>query len=159
MTCPIATAGMLIRRPVPVVFEAFVSPSVTTLFWFTHSNGQLEPGAEVRWTWGMYGVSTDIRVKHVEPNRRLLIDWDVETSPTEVEWTFHPHPEGTFVEIVNRGFGQGPDQVSLAIDSAGGFALVLAAAKLWLEHGIRPAFIEDRHPDARVPEWSSPAKS
>ena len=154
MTSPTATTGMLIRRPTPEVFEAFVNPAVTTHFWFTHSSGRLDPNAKVQWTWGMYGVSTDVRVKHIEPNRRVLIDWDVETSPTEVEWTFLPHPEGTFVEVVNRGFGQSPDQVTLAIDSAGGFALVLAAAKLWLEHGIRPTFIEDRHPAARLPDWT-----
>ena len=31
---PVATAGMLIRRPVAEVFEAFANPAVTTRFWF-----------------------------------------------------------------------------------------------------------------------------
>ncbi|MCC2690119.1 MAG: polyketide cyclase [Rhizobiaceae bacterium] len=96
----------------------------------------------------MYGVATDVRVKAVEPDRRILVDWDLRDDPTEVEWTFHPRSDGTFVEIVNRGFGEG--DVAKAIDSAGGFALVLAGAKIWLEHGIEPNFVLDRHPDARV---------
>jgi uncharacterized protein YndB with AHSA1/START domain len=148
MTAPTATAGMLIRRPVREVFDAFVDPAITTRFWFTEGSGRLVPEAEVRWTWSMYGVATDVRVKAVEPDRRILVDWDLRDDPTEVEWTFHPRSDGTFVEIVNRGFGKG--DVAKAIDSAGGFALVLAGAKIWLEHGIEPNFVLDRHPDARV---------
>ena len=35
----------------------------------------------------------------------------------------------------------------------GGFALVLAGAKIWLEHGLDPRFVEDRHPDHHVEGW------
>jgi len=35
--------GMLIRRPVAEVFEAFIDPDITTQFWFTRSSGRLEP--------------------------------------------------------------------------------------------------------------------
>ena len=41
---PIARTGMLIRRPVADVFEAFINPDVTTRFWFTGSSGRLEAG-------------------------------------------------------------------------------------------------------------------
>lgn len=34
--------GMLIRRPVMDVFEAFIDPDITTTFWFTKSSGRLE---------------------------------------------------------------------------------------------------------------------
>jgi hypothetical protein len=43
--------------------------------------------------------------------------------------------------------------VARALDSTGGFALVLAGAKIWLEHGIEPGFVLDRHPDAVVEAW------
>jgi uncharacterized protein YndB with AHSA1/START domain len=153
MAAPVATAGLLIRRPAQIVFDAFVDPAVTTRFWFTEASGRLEPGAGLRWTWGMYGVSTDLRVKAVEPGRRILIDWDLQDRPTEVEWTFHPRGPDTFVEVVNRGFGEGEAEVARALDSTGGFALVLAGAKIWLEHGVAPNFVLDRHPDARLPDW------
>jgi len=39
-----ATTGMLIRRPVADVFDAFVNPELTTKFWFTRSSGRLEAG-------------------------------------------------------------------------------------------------------------------
>lgn len=154
MTAPVATAGMLIRRPVAEVFEAFVDPAVLTRFWFTHGGGRLEPGARVTWTWAMYGVSTEVQVKAVEPDRRILIDWDLNSDPTEVEWRFEPRGDQTWVTVENRGFPGSPDeQTAKALDSTGGFALVLAGAKIWLEHGIEPGFVLDRHPDHRVSEW------
>jgi uncharacterized protein YndB with AHSA1/START domain len=143
MAPPVATAGMLIRRPVDEVFEAFADPAVTTRFWFSEGSGRLEPGAEVRWTWAMYGFATDVLVKRIDPGRRILIDWDVSGTPTEVEWTFEPRGNHSFVEVAR------------ALDSAGGFALVLAGAKIWLEHGIEPRFVLDRHPDALLPGWKA----
>jgi hypothetical protein len=52
---PIAKTGMLIRRPVAEVFEAFVNPDITTKFWFTKGSGRLEIGKQVQWDWEMYG--------------------------------------------------------------------------------------------------------
>ena len=106
----------------------------------------------MRWDWEMYGAGSDVRVKAIEPGRRILIDWDLD-DPTEVEWTFEPRAEETWVTVVNRGF-RGDDPVAQALDSTGGFALVLAGAKIWLEHGIAPRFVEDRHPDAHVDGWA-----
>lgn len=101
----------------------------------------------------MYGAGSDVVVKAVEPGRRILIDWD--DPPTEVEWTFEARgPERTWVEVENRGFhGDAQAQVARALDSTGGFALVLAGAKIWLEQGIEPGFVLDRHPDAVVEAW------
>jgi uncharacterized protein YndB with AHSA1/START domain len=41
---PVTKTGMLIRRSVADVFEAFVNPDITTKFWFTKSSGRLEAG-------------------------------------------------------------------------------------------------------------------
>ena len=45
---PMAKTGMLIRRPVADVFEAFINPEITTKFWFTKSSGKLETGKQVK---------------------------------------------------------------------------------------------------------------
>lgn len=154
MSAPVVSSGLLIRRPVAEAFRAFADPAVTSRFWFTEGSGRLEPGARVRWTWGMYGASTDVIVKAVEPDRRILIDWDLADAPTEVEWRFEPRGDHAWVTVENRGFPDSPDGVVRALDSANGFALVLAGAKIWLEHGIEPGFVLDRHPDARLPDWT-----
>lgn len=152
---PVASAGMLIRRPVAAVFEAFADPAITARFWFSRGSGRLEPGARVRWDWEMYGAGSDIVVKAIEPGRRILIDWD--EPATEVEWRFEPRGEDrTWVTVENRGFhGTDAEKVARALDATGGFALVLGGAKMWLEHEIEPGFVPDRHPDALVEGWRS----
>src|SRR5512146_1202860 len=124
MPTPVVTTQMLIRRPVAEVFEAFVNPAITTKFWFTKSGGPLEAGKTVRWDWEMYGVSAEVKVKAVEPNARILIEWD--DPPCPVEWRFASRPEGTLVTIANWGFSGTEEQVvNKAIDCMGGFSLVL----------------------------------
>ena len=146
---PVVKTGMLIRRPVAEVFEAFVDPRVTVKFWFTRSSGRLEAGKQVRWEWEMYGISVPVTVKAVEPDRRILIEWPGKGGPTTVEWTFTAPDEGaTFVRITNSGFaGDGDDLVRHATDSMQGFSIVLAGAKALLEHGLRLNLVADRFPE------------
>ncbi len=153
MTPWVANAGMLIRRPADEVYAAFVDPAVTSRFWFSSGSAPLRVGEVVRWEWEMYGAGTDVRVKGLEAGRRILIDWDLD-DPTEVEWRFEPRGDHCLVTVENRGFsGTDAERVAKALDSTGGFALVLAGAKVWLEHGIAPGFVLDRHPDAVVEGW------
>lgn len=144
---PIAKAQMLIRKPVAEVFEAFVNPAITTKCWFTKSSGRLEPGKGIRWDWEMYVGSTQVSVKAVEPNRRILIEWD--DPPCPVEWLFTPRADHTTVlNISNWGFrGSDDEVVAQAIDSMGGFTMVLAGLKALLEHGIVLNLVADHFPD------------
>jgi len=146
---PIAKAEMLIRKPVAEVFEAFVNPAVTSKFWFSKGSGRLEAGKEVRWDWKMYGFSIQVKVKAVETNARILIEWPGEGGPTTVEWVFKPRPDGTtFVSITNAGFSGDANQVvKQALDSTEGFALVLAGLKALLEHNIKLNLVPDRFPN------------
>jgi uncharacterized protein YndB with AHSA1/START domain len=148
----VAKAEMLIRRPVAEVFAAFVDPAVTTRFWFTKSSGPLTLGARVQWDWEMYGASTQVDVHAVEQDARILIVWDADAEPNSVEWRFDPRLDGsTFVSITNSGFtGDGDVVAAQALDSTGGFALVLAGLKAWLEHGIDLKLVPDRFPDGHV---------
>lgn len=154
-SAPVADTALLIRRPPAEVFEAFADPAITSKFWFTKGSGRLEAGATVRWDWEMYGVHAIVKVREVEPNRRILMDWgDDEGGFTQVEWIFEPRGEHTLLKVTNSGFpGTADEQVAAALDSMGGFSLVTAAAKAWLEHGLNLELIADRHPDANVPGW------
>jgi len=140
--------GMLIRRPVEEVFRAFVDPAVTTKFWFTRSSGPLAAGASVKWDWEMYGISIPVKVKAVEPNARILVEWPGHVTPTTVEWTFLAQSDGTtFVRIVEDGFaGDGDELTKALMDSTQGFSLVLAGVKAFLEHGIQLDLVGDRYP-------------
>lgn len=151
-SAPEARAQMLIRRPAAEVFEAFVDPAITARFWFSKGSDRLEPGKRVRWEWEMYGVGSDVEVKAVTPDERILVEWDGPDTPTSVEWRFEPKgADSTFVAVRNWGFhGDGGSVVAQALDSTGGFNLLLAGAKIFLEHGIEPHFVADHAPDAIV---------
>jgi uncharacterized protein YndB with AHSA1/START domain len=146
---PAMKTAMLIRRPVPEVFAAFINPDITTRFWFTKSSGSLEAGKQVTWEWEMYGISVPVTVLEIEPDRRIVINWPGKYGPQTVEWKFSPHGgDGTFVSISSTGFGGStPELVEQIADSTGGFSLVLAGLKALLEHGIELNLVRDRHPD------------
>jgi len=154
---PTAKVQMLIRRPVATVFEAFVDPAITTRFWFSKGSGRLETGKRIRWDWEMYGVFTHVDVQAIDPNQRILIEWNGPENPTSVEWTFESKGDGrTFVTVENRGFRGDPDQiVAAALDSKGGFSFVLAGLKALLEHGIELNLVVDHAPDHLVAGWTA----
>ncbi len=145
---PVMRTGMLIRRPANEVFDAFVDPAITTQFWFTKSSGRLEAGKQVVWEWEMFGASAPVTAKAVEPDTRLVIEWPGAHGPATVEWTFEPlRDDATFVRITESGYaGNGDELVAQVTGSAGGFALVLAGLKAFLEHGIRLNLVADRYP-------------
>lgn len=145
---PVAETGMLIRKPVEEVFEAFTNPDITTRFWFTKSSGPLEVGRPVQWEWEMYDISIPVTVKAIEPLERIVIEWPGTHGPTTVEWVFTSNDDGTtFVHITNSGFtGSGDDLVKEVANSAQGFSFVLAGLKALLEHGVRLNLVQDRYP-------------
>ncbi|MBL0695384.1 SRPBCC family protein [Comamonas sp. JC664] len=149
---PVAKASMMIRRPAAEVFAAFVDPAITAKFWFSRGTEPLRPGGTAQWFWDWYGVSTPVTVLDFEPGARLRIQWNDPPTVTHVEWTFTAlSPERTYVRVVESGFhGDDAAVVASALDSTGGFTMVLAAAKAWLEHGIQLGLVPDHFPeDAR----------
>jgi uncharacterized protein YndB with AHSA1/START domain len=145
---PVMKTGMLIRKPVAEVFEAFVNPDITTQFWFTRGSGRLEAGKQVQWEWEMYGISVPVTAKAIDPGKRIVIEWPGYSGATTVEWVFSPQQDGTtFVDITESGFsGDGDQLVKHVTDSTQGFSLLLAGAKALLEHGIRLNLVADRFP-------------
>ena len=149
---PAAETGMLIRKPVAEVFEAFIDPKVTTKFWFTKSTGKLEKGRTVEWTWEMYHLTSIVKVLDIVPNKKIEIEWGAAGKEVNrVEWSFRPMGEGmTFVYIVMDGF-HGDQQTILenVSGSASGFCWVLAGLKALLEFNVRLNLIADRFPQGK----------
>ena len=149
---PTVKQTMLFRVPVQQAFNAFVDPEITSQFWFSHSSGPLEAGKMVTWEWRPYGCGCTVDVKVIEPNKRIVIEWGDDNQTSMVEWTFESRSDdSTLVTICNSEFkGFGDDLIPVAIDSMGGFSLVLANAKALLEHNIQLNLIFDKAPDATV---------
>jgi len=150
MTKPIdsANAAMLIRKPIQEVFEAFINPEMTTKFWFTHSSGKLEEGKTITWTWEMYSLNVPLVVKKIEPNKSIVIEWGEGKQQSTAKWDFKSLGEHkTYVTITNFNFkGKGDELVQQIVDSTGGFTLVVAGLKAWLEHGVQLNLIGDKFP-------------
>jgi uncharacterized protein YndB with AHSA1/START domain len=139
---------MLIRRPVADVYQAFVDPSITSKFWFTDGSGRLDAGHEVTWEWKMYGASTKVSPKVIEPNRRIVIEWDGYSGRTTVEWRFASLATGTFVTVTESGWtGTAEELFGYANESTQGFTWTLAGLKAWLEHGLQLNVVVDRFPN------------
>ncbi len=141
-------AQMLIRKSAKEVYEAFVNPEITTQFWFTDSTGSLEIGKEVTWTWQMYGVSAVSVATELKPNKLIRMKWIGDGIETIVEYNFEAiSPTSTYLSIKHYGFEEtGKELQSALLDSTGGFTMVLAGCKAWLEHGIHLNLVRDKYP-------------
>jgi len=141
---PSVQAQMLIRRPVAVVFEAFIDPEITKHFWFTKGSGKLEEGKTVTWEWEMYNVSSSVLVKEIVPNKKIAVEWDQYSTPVDFE--FEALSEGTtYVIITQYGFQTTGDELLAEINGAsGGFTTVVDGLKAYLEHGINLNLIADK---------------
>jgi uncharacterized protein YndB with AHSA1/START domain len=145
---PVAKAQMMIRKPVAEVYQSLIDPAITSHFWFSKGAAPLEVGKKVRWDWEMYGVHTIADVQVIEPNKRILIEWNGPENPSVVEWKFEmKDKDRTFVTVRNWGFSGGIEE---AINSTEGFTNLLAAMKFYLEHGIEPNLVLDHAPGAHV---------
>lgn len=95
----------------------------------------------------MYGVSTQVIARQIEPNRRIVIEWDGYSGRTTVEWKFAAQKDGTFVSITESGWtGTGDELVAYANDSSQGFTWTLAGLKALLEHNVQLNLVADRFP-------------
>ena len=141
-----AGAQMLIRKPVPEVFNAFIDPSITKNFWFTKGSDKLETGKIVTWEWEMYNVSTKVLVKEIIPNNKISIEWDEPS--TSVDFVFIPIGDySTYVTIKHYGFKLAGNELLDAIrDSTGGFTTVVDGLKAYLEHNINLNLVSDKFP-------------
>jgi uncharacterized protein YndB with AHSA1/START domain len=145
----VAKTEMLIRKPVSEVFAAFTEPERITKFWLARASGRLEPGARVHWDFIVQGAATDVEVMELKPDQRILIRWG-EGDTVDFRFT-RRGPRETFVTVENRGFtGDGDEVLDKAVDSTGGFTLVLCELKALLEHGIHMNYGPDKFADARL---------
>ncbi|MDP4283893.1 MAG: SRPBCC family protein [Bacteroidota bacterium] len=137
---------MLIRKPVGLVFQAFIDPEITTNFWFTKSSGILEPAKTIIWNWEMYGVSTNVLVKEIIQNKKIVTEWG--NPATKVDYEFIPlTKDSTYVIIKNYGFKEKGDKlIQIIKDSTGGFTTVLDGLKAYLEHNIKLNLVGDKFP-------------
>ena len=145
----IVEAGMLIRKPAAIVFEAFINPEITTKFWFTKSSGKLEEGKSVTWMWEMYGASAQVFTKKIIPNQLISIQWGDPATTVDFEFTALTD-NTTYLLIKNHGFDlQGENLIQAVKDNTGGFTTLVDSAKAYLEHNLQLNLVGDKYPSKK----------
>lgn len=141
-------AQMKIRKPVSEVFKAFIDPELTKHFWFTKGSDKLAVGKAVTWEWEMYNFSTKVIAIEILADKKISIEWFTTDPPTIVDFDFKTLSDGsTFVSIKHYGFDKtGDEPLEIIKDSTGGFTIVLAGLKAFLEHNIDLNLILDKFP-------------
>jgi uncharacterized protein YndB with AHSA1/START domain len=141
------TCGMLIRKPVSEVFNAFVDPAHTSRFWFSSGSSKLAPNARVEWRWNSFKLRVVADVVAFEKNKHLAVAWPNKYGIHKLEWHFNERPDGsTYVSISETGFDPSNQALQQALGSSEGFSLLLASLKSYLEHGSVLPLIAERYP-------------
>jgi uncharacterized protein YndB with AHSA1/START domain len=103
----------------------------------------------------MYGASTQVDAKVIEPNKRIVVEWDGYSGRTTVEWKFARQQDGAFVSIAESGWtGDADELINYVSNSTQGFTWTLAGLKAFLESKIQFNFVADRFPKgprSRIP--------
>lgn len=140
-----------IARPVEEVFEAVADPARLSAYFTTGGAvGRLEAGTTVQWDFADFPGAFPVEVVAVEPNRRIVLRWEANDGPPEdgvatagaaymttVVFTFEPLDDGrTLVTIEESGWRDNATGLKAAFGNCQGWSQMLAAMKVWLEHGI-----------------------
>lgn len=136
------TVSGYIARPVADVYEAVADPEQLSKYFATGgARGRLEPGADVSWDFADFPGRFPVTVVEADPPRRLVIRWEGAESvepDTTVTFEFEPVDDDarTLVTITESSWKATADGAKRAFSNASGWTGMLAALKVWLEHGI-----------------------
>lgn len=140
-----------IARPVEDVFEAVADPAKLSAYFTTGGAvGRMETGATVQWEFADFPGAFPVEIVEVEPNRRIVLQWEANEGPPEdgdpvvraaylttVVFTFEPLDDGrTLVTIEEGGWRETPTGLKAAFGNCQGWSQMLAALKAWVEYGV-----------------------
>jgi uncharacterized protein YndB with AHSA1/START domain len=138
------TVSGRIARPIEDVYDAVADPAQLSKYFTTGgAKGRLEPGATVTWDFHDFPGQFPVEVIEAEPPRRIVIQWDGEATvdengKTTVTFDFEPIDDGarTLVTITESSWKVNSNGAKNAFGNCMGWSGMLAALKVWLEHGI-----------------------
>ncbi len=133
-----------VSRPVREVYEAVADPEQLSRYFTTGgARGRLEAGAEVSWDFHDFPGRFPVEVVEADAPRRIVIRWDAREcvaadGHTTVTFEFEPLDDDTrtLVTITESSWQVTPKGAENAFGNCMGWTGMLAALKVWLEHGI-----------------------
>lgn len=148
------TVSAHVSRPVAEVFEAVADPGILSRYFATGdaTKGRLETGATVTWDFHDFPGAFPVEVIEVVPNEKIVFKWEANDGDpiaegseirmagyqTTVTMTFKPVDSGrrTLVRIAEQGWRETELGQQASYGNCMGWSQMLAALKMWLEHGI-----------------------
>ncbi|MGW6694862.1 SRPBCC domain-containing protein [Rhodococcus sp. NPDC054953] len=133
-----------VARPCAEVYEAVADPEQLSKYFTTGgARGRLEPGTEVTWDFHDFPGAFPVTVVAADPHRRIVIEWDgtattSDTGKTTTTFEFEPVDDNTrtLVTITESSWQPTEAGAKNAFDNCMGWTGMLAALKVWVEHGI-----------------------
>jgi len=137
------TVSGRISRPCREVYEAVADPAQLSKYFTTGgATGRLESGTVATWDFHDFPGAFPVTVVEAVPNERIVIQWGGEAttddSGTTTTFEFEPIDDGarTLVTISESSWKPTQTGAERAFDNCEGWTGMLAALKVWLEHGI-----------------------
>jgi len=137
------TVSGRISRPCREVYEAVADPAQLSKYFTTGgATGRLESGTVATWDFHDFPGAFPVTVVEAVPNERIVIQWGGEATTddagTTTTFEFEPIDDGarTLVTITESSWKPTPTGAERAFDNCEGWTGMLAALKVWLEHGI-----------------------
>lgn len=135
-----------VSRPPHEVFEAVADPAQLSRYFTTGgAEGRLETGATVTWDFHDFPGAFPVHVVEVVPGARIVLRWPAndpgapEEYDTTVTLAFAPvegDPSRTKVEVTESDWRESDEGLKASYGNCMGWSQMLAALKVWLEHGI-----------------------
>ena len=138
------TVSGRISRPCAEVYEAVADPEQLSKYFTTGgARGRLEAGSEVTWDFADFPGAFPVKVLEADPPHRIVIEWDSEAAidesgntTTTFEFESLDNDTRTLVTITETAWQLTPDGSKNAFGNCMGWTGMLAAMKVWVEHGI-----------------------
>jgi uncharacterized protein YndB with AHSA1/START domain len=138
------TVSAHISRPVAEVYEAVADPDQLSKYFTTGgARGRLEAGSEVSWDFHDFPGAFPVRVLESDPPHRIVISWEAPGSAKEDGWNttvfeFEPldGDTRTLVTVTESSWQPTDEGAKRAFGNCEGWTGMLAALKVWVEHGI-----------------------
>ncbi|GAA5094078.1 SRPBCC family protein [Microbacterium yannicii] len=136
------TVSGRVARPAAEVYEAVADPEQLSHYFTTGgARGRLEQGADVTWDFADFPGRFPVTVVEADPPQKLVIRWEARAgvaSETTTTFEFEPIDDGarTLVTITESAWEATADGAKHAFGNCEGWTGMLAALKVWVEHGI-----------------------
>lgn len=126
--------GILKRRP--YVFDAIIDPEKLAKYFVTTSNGRIEEGKSLIWTWDDYEAESTIHVEKVETNKMISFSWNGSGTDCLVVINLESIGENTIVKITESSWTADFKGAKQCMGQVEGWTHFLCCLKAYLEYGI-----------------------